>query len=219
MRYSLLLMVLISGPLFASGDDIVQSNDMNNLTGDVSMTGSSNKAFGFGYAMGDVDIAQCLGSEQWGTILGGKQKLVLNWPCMAEFYLRNGMYDLASMAICNTEVLTEFESEYACEQAHDFEGMLLVVPPLPATGIPTPGPDEDGYRPDEVPEVSKEGYGGPPGTEIALMQLEIHQEEYSTLEERLARVESGQRAAAQKSQDRRDYAQMTIERLDNDPEE
>jgi hypothetical protein len=49
--------------------------------------------------------------------------------------------------------------------------------------------------------------------------MEIHSEETKTLEDRLAKVETGQRAAAQKSQERRDYAQFTIQRLENDPEE
>lgn len=70
--------------------------------------------------LGDVDIAGCLGSTQWATPLFSKQKLVVNWPCLAEFYLKNSKYELAAMAICNTEVVEEFETEEDCEAAHDF---------------------------------------------------------------------------------------------------
>jgi len=82
---------------------------------------NESRALALGNSLGDVDIAQCLGSTQWSTPVFGKQKLQLNWPCMAEFYLRNGRYDLAAMAICNTEIAKEFESESDCEAAHNFE--------------------------------------------------------------------------------------------------
>jgi hypothetical protein len=45
----------------------------------------------------------------------------------------------------------------------------------------------------------------------------MHAEEYESLEQRIARMERGNAAAAAK---RRDYAQQTMEKLrDNDPEE
>jgi len=71
--------------------------------------------------LGDVDIAQCLGSTQFTFLVGGKQKLVLNWPCMAEFYLKQGRYDLAAQALCNQpEIIKEYMTEVACEIDHDF---------------------------------------------------------------------------------------------------
>lgn len=81
---------------------------------------SESLGIGLSNSLGDVDIAGCLGSTQWATPLFSKQKLVVNWPCLAEFYLRQGKYELAAMAICNTEIVKEFESELACEDAHDF---------------------------------------------------------------------------------------------------
>ncbi len=114
--------VLMVAPAAMAGDKITQSNDMNNqTTGDVSVGGDKSSAFGIGIpGLGDVDIAGCLGSEQWTLLFGGKQKLVINWPCMAEFYLRNGAPELAAMALCNTEILDEFDSEAECEAAHKF---------------------------------------------------------------------------------------------------
>ena len=155
--------VMLVAPAWAGG--VTQSNDMNNQTsGDVSVSGAvtnsiaagdniggdlsggnsnvsvsgdKNRAYAFGNSLGDVDIAGCLGSTQWNTPLFGRQKLVVNWPCLAEFYLRNGMYDNAAMAICNTEVRQEFETEEDCRAAHPFEAMSQPAP------VPTESEDED----------------------------------------------------------------------------
>jgi hypothetical protein len=93
-----------------TGPTSVTGGDLNNETVTVALSNS----------LGDVDIAGCLGSTQWATPLFSKQKLVVNWPCLTEFYLRNGKYELAAMAICNTEIVKEFASEAECEAVHDF---------------------------------------------------------------------------------------------------
>lgn len=143
--YLLLLIPLVA--LAGGGDDITQSNDMNNqTTGDVNIAGDSSKAFGVGHALGDVDIAGCLGSEQWGTPIVSKQKLVLNWVCLAEFYLRSGQPELAAMALCNTEVLSEFPDETSCEKAHGFLTALPLAPPPQAEA------DDDDEELEEVYE-------------------------------------------------------------------
>lgn len=203
----------MSGPLFASGDDIVQSNDMNNqTTGDVGLVTGDSRAFAFAHGLGDVDINQCLGSTQWGTILVSKQKLVLNKWCAAEVYDAKGMYSMAGRLRCQIPAIADlFTDPQQCVLENTWT-------PPPAD-IPTPGPDGDGYRPDGPGEVSKEGYGGPPGMEIVQRELAMHEEEYESLEERLARLERNNQIAARKSQERRDYAQQTIQRLENDPEE
>ena len=104
--------------------------------GDVTVGGDKNRAYAFANSLGDVDIAGCLGSTQWNTPLFGKQKLVLNWPCMTEFYLRNEMYANAAMAICNTEIRKEYETEEDCRAAHPFKAMALAP-------MPTESHDED----------------------------------------------------------------------------
>jgi len=116
----LVVVAVIATRADASGDRITQSNDNNSqTTGDVS-TGSG-RSIAIGNVLGDVDIAQCLGSTQWNTPIFGKQKLVLNQVCMAEFYLKASKYALAAMALCNVpEILDEFSDEDACELAHDF---------------------------------------------------------------------------------------------------
>ena len=127
LQLSVLLFVPVSFAIvYASGDKTIQTTDVNTSTdismdaGDLSITGGSSKALGLGRSSFDVDINQCMGSTSWDTILGGKQKLVINWVCLAEFYLKTGQPDLAAMAICNTEMLDEFDSEKECEAAHDF---------------------------------------------------------------------------------------------------
>ena len=135
-KIATIILLMLPFAVAAGGDDIIQSNDMNNqTTGDVNIQGGdlvsgNGDAFGIGIpGLGDVDIAGCLGSEQWTLLIGGKQKLVLNWPCMAEFYLRNNEPDLAAMALCNTEILDEFDDEEACEAAHDFLAEMPDQPP------------------------------------------------------------------------------------------
>ena len=111
-----------------TGGDVNVTGGDTNVPVDVSVTGGdspvsvnhSSKAFALSNGLGDVDIAGCLGSTQWATPIFSKQKLVVNWPCLAEFYLEHGKYELAAVAICNTEIVKEFESEAACEAAHDF---------------------------------------------------------------------------------------------------
>ena len=76
--------------------------------------------------LGGVAIARCLGSEAWTLLIGGKQKLVLNQVCMADFYLKVGRYDLAAQALCNQpEILEEYPSEVACEIDHDFTPAIV----------------------------------------------------------------------------------------------
>ena len=215
-KYALLL-VLMSGPLFASGDDVrvTQSNDMNNQTaGDVdggTFTGGSNKSLALVNSLGDVDINDCLGSTQWATPLFSKQKLNLNRWCAAEVYDAKGMYSMGGRVRCTIpEVASLFDDPQQCILEN------TVTPP--PVDVPTPGPDERPTRPDEAGGVSEWGDGRSPDPSL-VMQMAIQEEQYETLEQRLARLERGNKIAAQKSQERRDYAQHTIERLDNDPEE
>ena len=120
MKYFLFLFLLCPLVALGSGDDIEQETIVDVVTGDVSVVGGKSSGLGFGRSSFDVDINQCMGSTAWDTIIGGRQKLVINWVCLAEFYLKTGQPKLAAVAICNTEMVSEFDSEAACEQAHDF---------------------------------------------------------------------------------------------------
>jgi hypothetical protein len=109
------------------GTDVTTTVGPTNVTTGSMSGGDLNNeslAIALSNSLGDVDIAGCLGSTQWATPLFSKQKLVVNWPCLTEFYLRNGKYELASMAICNTEIVKEFATEAECEAAHNFGEMF-----------------------------------------------------------------------------------------------
>ena len=146
-----LLIPLLFFPLaaLASGTDVEQNTEVVTelVGGDVSMVGGTSKAIGFGRSSFDVDINQCMGSTAWDTIIGGKQKLVINWVCLAEFYLKTGQPELAAVAICNTEMLKEFKNEAECEQAHDFfvEVAAAIVEPV----VIVEDADEEGVDGDE----------------------------------------------------------------------
>lgn len=144
------ILILVAAPVWAGGGDHHNSGDVDvdvefggdtvNVGGDTislqggDMTGGpvnvstgGNKSLALGNVLGDVDIAGCLGSTQWSTPVYGKQKLVVNWVCVAEFYIRYQQPGLAAMALCNTEILEEFDSEEECEQAHQFLAQAAIV--------------------------------------------------------------------------------------------
>lgn len=145
MRYLLVLICLLSLSVLAdddrrsddididvSGGDVTVPVDVDVDGGstDLSIDGDSALALA-APGLGDVDIAQCLGSEAWTLLVGGKQKLVLNWVCMAEFYLENEKYELAAQALCNQpEILSEYDSEKDCEHDHDFTPDVVLEPQI-----------------------------------------------------------------------------------------
>jgi len=95
------------------------------IGGDIS-TGGNKSLLIAPPGLGDVAIARCLGSEAWTLLIGGKQKLVLNQVCMAEFYLKVGRYDLAAQALCNQPgIIEEYPSEVSCEIDHDFTPAIV----------------------------------------------------------------------------------------------
>ncbi len=103
-------------------DSVVIDAGSSVVGGDTAIDTGGNKSVALvAPGLGDVDIAQCLGSEAWTLLIGGKQRLVLNQVCMAEFYLKQGRYDLAAQSLCNQpEIIAEYDTEQSCELAHDF---------------------------------------------------------------------------------------------------
>lgn len=102
----------------SDSDDVrvTQSNDMNNqTTGDVVGSSYSSDAFAFAHSLGDVDINQCMGSTQWGTIIVSKQKLVLNLWCAAEVYDAKGLRHMAAVLRCDIpEIAQHFDDPAKC---------------------------------------------------------------------------------------------------------
>lgn len=124
------------------GGDTISMQGGDLTSGPVNVSTGGNKSVALGNVLGDVDIAGCLGSTQWSTPVYGKQKLVVNWVCVAEFYLQYQQPELAAMALCNTEILKEFETEEECEQAHQFLTQA-VLPPPPVAAAPDHDEEED----------------------------------------------------------------------------
>jgi hypothetical protein len=125
-------MFLVLVPLAATGDgghghdhgtevDVASSitgGDVSLSTGSTNVS-SSDKAYAFAHGMGDVDINQCMGSEQWSTILVGKQKLVANLWCMAESYDARGLHHMAALMRCDIDVIAKhFEDSADCIAAN-----------------------------------------------------------------------------------------------------
>lgn len=111
----------------SANNQFAPTNTTTAETGPISYNNES-RALALGNSLGDVDIAQCLGSTQWSTPVFSKQKLVVNWPCMAEFYLRNGAYKQAAIALCNTEIVDDYANEDECRAAHDFQPVTEPAP-------------------------------------------------------------------------------------------
>ena len=186
LKYTLLL-VLMSGPLFASGTDIEIENELS--TGDVSTVISGGRAYGL--SGGDMDIAQCLATHS--VLFGLWQGTHLNAICVADVLDINGRHKEAAEMRCSVKRFRKvYGTVYECVKATTF---------IPAP-IPAPLDDPRAAKYLESEEV-------------------LHSEqqvEMESIESRLARIEAGNRAAARKAQQRRDYAKQTIERLENDPE-
>ena len=101
---------VVTETILTAGDNI--SSNSTSIEG--------GRGLGLSNSLGDVAISGCLGSTQWATPLFSKQKLSINWTCLAEFYLRTHRWELAAIALCNTEIRQEFPDEDTCRMAHDF---------------------------------------------------------------------------------------------------
>lgn len=95
------------------GDTTLNAGDMIGGT-----TSNSNKAYGFSHALGDVDINEgqnCLGSEQWGTIIVSRQTNELNPWCAALFYELNGKHEFAAKMRCDIKAIGDkYETTDEC---------------------------------------------------------------------------------------------------------
>ena len=122
---ALICVVIVFDVAYASGDEVIQSNDMNAQTaGDIN-----NRSYGFGHSLGDIDLNQCMGSTQWSTIIVAKQKLVLNKWCAAESYDARGLHHMAAIMRCDIPDIAK----------HFTEGCIAANTMMPA---PAPPPIE-----------------------------------------------------------------------------
>lgn len=141
----LLLLFLFAVPTWTYADDDCRGHSCNgsdeiidiDIAGDTLSGGdvttstsvtSKNRAFAFAHGMGDVDINDCMGSEQWSTILVGKQKLVANLWCMAESYDARGLHRMAALMRCDIDVISKhFDTNEACVEANTMQPQVAAV--------------------------------------------------------------------------------------------
>lgn len=210
MKFVIFLLLFVPATLWASGDKITQSNDpITNQT----VGGSDNLAIGYGP---DNDINDCM--AHWSALIVTfpkrnkfcEQLALVAWAEHPETHTPQSI-----KIMCSTSAAVDvFDTRDGCVNIFTSDASDGGIGTTP----PTPRPDGEGYRPDAVGEVSECTPRCPPETppEVVLVQqqMEQHTEEYENVSKRLARIEQGQRISAQKAQERRDYAQQTIEKLD-----
>lgn len=183
------------------GDQIVQAGDTN-----LSYGGS--RAYGFSHGLGDVAINQCLATQQWGSIIVSRQKVVLNRWCASEVYDAKGLHEVAARMRCTIpEVASLFASESGCLAAN-----MVTPPPVP----PEPPPVVSVPDPMPVGEVVEE---------VLAVVEEQHEEQMEMvvdMQAKISNLEEVRTENRQETLDRREYrrsfAQGIIEKLDA-PEE
>lgn len=77
-------------------------------------TGVQNQSYALGLSngLGDVDIADCVVTDQWGTPLFSKQGFHYNVWCMANHFENNGLISQAANLYCQIKpILEEFKHE------------------------------------------------------------------------------------------------------------
>lgn len=98
------------------GGTDISIGDTNLSGGDTTVSTGGNKTFAFSHGLGDVDINEgqnCLGSEQWGTVIVSRQYLELNSWCASLFFELNGKHEFAAKLRCD---IKEIRRHYASDQ-------------------------------------------------------------------------------------------------------
>lgn len=167
--------------------------DVSNVT---NMGGSDNLAVGYGP---DNDINECM--AHWSVLIVTMPKRnkfcerqeFVSWAQATELHTPNSIKIMCSDPL-GSEV---FGSRDEC--------IDVFTPKQP---VPTSGPCD----PCDLEERQADyNY-------MQQEQMAKQAAEFETLEQRLARIERNNRIAAQKAQERREYAQYTIERLEDESE-
>lgn len=202
MLVGLLMWAAILSPVWASGgDDITQSNDMNNQTsGDVNVAGDAGgNAWGFSHSLGDVDInegANCMGSEAWGTIIVSRQTNELNQWCAGLFYDLNGKHKMAAIMRCDIKSIAQhFETAADCISENTIQVQPIAAAPLP-----------EYIKEHEDREDTHE-------QEIALALARTEALEKRLDSERAARRRASNAAAAQREQDRAEQYEFAQDKM------
>jgi hypothetical protein len=185
--------ILLLFALPALADDDCRGNhncgDGGSTPVDVSTNVGGSSTKAISVGGGDMDINQCLATHS--VLFGLWQGTHLNKMCIADGLDARGKHEEAAEMRCSVRGFRKVYGSNCVE-----ETMIRPSSPPPPV-VPTSGPL----------------------LEEVLIAQEEQEEEHESLEARLARIESGQRIASRKAQERRDYAQQTMERIENDPED
>lgn len=206
----IIALCLITSLTFA--DDPHPHHDNDDVMGDIStsvVTGTGNNT-SVGYGP-DNDIDDCM--AHWSA-------LIVTFPSRNKFCEALALvlwaehpetHTVQSIKImCSSKAgIDVFDTKQGCISAFTSD----IPDGGPGIHIPTPGPDDQETRPDGAGDISEWGSGHPEAVAIVREQVAQVVKDYGTLESRIARVEHGNRIAAQKAQERRDYAQQTIDML------
>ncbi len=201
-----LLLVLISGPLFASGDDLTaeaeaEANADAAASAVAELIGgdqiSKHTSISLAQSLGDVDLgraAECVITEQYGIIIWQRQNWEYDPWCIARILDGQGKHYEAAQMRCFHKPTSKLYGDRCIET------LTFDPPPEPP---PAALEDPRAFKYLEAEEVLHDE----------------QQEEMESIESRLARIEAGNRAAARAAQQRRDYAQQTLDKVRNhDPE-
>lgn len=126
------------------GGSTLNGGDM--IGGDTNVSTGGNKTFAFAYGMGDVDINEgqnCYGSEQWGTVIVGRQTMELNAWCAALFYELNGRHERAAALRCTIKDIKNTHPYYGDEMACIEGETLMPDEPMVTGEAPAEIPVED----------------------------------------------------------------------------
>ena len=98
------------------GSPVDVTGGATNVETNVAGSQYDSRALALGNTLGDVDINDCLGSEQFGTPLFSRQWLELNKWCAAEVYDAKGMQAMAARLRCE---IKEIRSLYPNKGGHE----------------------------------------------------------------------------------------------------
>ena len=184
----------------AGGDDIIQSNDMNNQTaGNVDASSEAifggNKSRAYSFGGGDVDINECLYS--WSFLVQGVK---LNRWCAAEKMDAIGLHEGAAKMRCTINPVRKlYDSEALCIKGQTATKEVHVEPPPPII-------DRDDEDHDDAAHDALEA-------RLAAVEAQARQDAKNAQRAAHAARQAAE-MAEQAERERKQYAQQALEALE-----
>ena len=112
-----------------TGGPVDVTGGATNVETNVAGSSYSSRALALGNGLGDVDINDCLGSEQFGTPLYSRQWLELNKWCAAEVFDAKGLNLMAGKLRCEIKEIRALFAKSAAGDAECVEANTVVGQP------------------------------------------------------------------------------------------